>query len=450
MQYFSEEHEFPGTIVRTESPIYGFLMHGFNFSPDEPTALIQWEGGPCAVLAPVQAFILKSLVNSPSASNWQQVDSDCANKLLIKAACDILRQASNNNKFTLVHIEASSLSGLNAQIPVADEAICRLIHSESEGCVKSNSISNPEKPPNPLNYNQFHSQLRAVNIDTSENVEAFYLDRIDLLRGTFGVLLFLYSVMSTKGLDNLRSEVSDPDEPLIDSEFGYGSQSLINLMITGQAVNYVWNNYQDIGGLKLRGISKQSEVGFLTLLEHHRYCEVGSFLKNPISPVWILGNETHLTVLFSFEKALVCTETPSEVARRVFKSFDPDGNNFIQTDLLQDVLNILDLVSEPEYVDIMRKKLDSENLGIILLSSFMDEFFSEETNSTPDTFTLFHYNGLPRSCPNNKVVYQEGKAVLLECSVRSVCESNPMLTCLQTRWPNIEILWVNGTTPSLN
>nr|XP_018905014.1 PREDICTED: ubiquitin carboxyl-terminal hydrolase FAM188A-like isoform X2 [Bemisia tabaci] len=73
MQYFSEEHEFPGTIVRTESPIYGFLMHGFNFSPDEPTALIQWEGGPCAVLAPVQAFILKSLVNSPSASNWQQV-----------------------------------------------------------------------------------------------------------------------------------------------------------------------------------------------------------------------------------------------------------------------------------------------------------------------------------------------------------------------------------------
>lgn len=49
-----------------------------------------------------------------------------------------------------------------------------------------------------------------------------------------------------------------------------------------------------------------------------------------------------------------------------------------------------------------------------------------------------------------QVVYQEGKAVLLECSVRSVCESNPMLTCLQTRWPNIEILWVNGTTPSLN
>lgn len=51
----------------------------------------------------------------------------------------------------------------------------------------------------------------------------------------------------------------------------------------------------------------------------------------------------------------------------------------------------------------MRKKLDSENLGIILLSSFMEEFFPEETVTIPDTFTVYHYNGLMRSCPNNKV-----------------------------------------------
>lgn len=41
-------------------------------------------------------------------------------------------------------------------------------------------------------------------------------------------------------------------------------------------------------------------------------------------------------------------ETPSEVARRIFKSFDPEGNNFIAADLLQDVMTMLDLVSEPE------------------------------------------------------------------------------------------------------
>lgn len=51
----------------------------------------------------------------------------------------------------------------------------------------------------------------------------------------------------------------------------------------------------------------------------------------------------------------------------------------------------------------MKKKLDSENLGIILLPAFMDEFFPEETVNIPDTFTLYHYNGLIRSCPNKKV-----------------------------------------------
>lgn len=65
----------------------------------------------------------------------------------------------------------------------------------------------------------------------------------------------------------------------------------------------------------------------------------------------ILGTYLQLflvSVLFSFEKQLVSAETPSEIARRVFKSYDPEGNNFISADLLQDVLNMLDLVSDPE------------------------------------------------------------------------------------------------------
>lgn len=113
-------------------------------------------------------------------------------------------------------------------------------------------------------------------------------------------------------------------------------------------------------------------------MEQLRYCTVGSFYKNPKNPVWVMASETHLTgnfpvqthkimicvlkviylliffyvfgfsVLFSYEKNLVSKETPSEVARRVFKSYDPDGNNFIPNPVLQDVLSALELVSEPE------------------------------------------------------------------------------------------------------
>lgn len=48
-------------------------------------------------------------------------------------------------------------------------------------------------------------------------------------------------------------------------------------------------------------------------------------------------------------------------------------------------------------VDIMKRRLDPENLGIILLNSFMDEFFPREDNPMPDLFSLVHYNGLAQS-----------------------------------------------------
>lgn len=60
----------------------------------------------------------------------------------------------------------------------------------------------------------------------------------------------------------------------------------------------------------------------------------------------------------------------------------------------------------------MQKRLDPENLGIILLNAFMDEFFPLERRSTPDTFELMHYNGIPGSNDNNKVSIKQEKRIL--------------------------------------
>lgn len=54
--------------------------------------------------------------------------------------------------------------------------------------------------------------------------------------------------ISLQGLEQLKSE-SDTQDPLIDQTYGYGSQNLINLMITGRATTYVWDHDQDVGGL---------------------------------------------------------------------------------------------------------------------------------------------------------------------------------------------------------
>lgn len=275
---------------------------------------------------------------------------------------------------------------------------------------------------------EFHERLSVHTCDNIEEVERFYAENYHVLTGNYGVLKFMYTVLLTKVSDciglptmqtfkwcsryffplemqkvqNIIGELLDSSEPLIHDTYGCGSQGLINLMLTGQAVPHVWDFDKDVGGLskfclinrggrdftdacvhqitELRGISQQSDIGFLTLMEQLRYCTVGSFYKNPKNPVWVMASETHLTgkpmllqnvfhncshsnlrlciqscalfsvilVLFSYEKNLVSKETPSEIARRVFKSYDPEGNNFIPNPLLQDVLSALELVSEPE------------------------------------------------------------------------------------------------------
>lgn len=49
---------------------------GFTCSPEECSALVQRDGGPCAVIAPVQAFIVKQILMDEKAvqnNEWRQV-----------------------------------------------------------------------------------------------------------------------------------------------------------------------------------------------------------------------------------------------------------------------------------------------------------------------------------------------------------------------------------------
>lgn len=48
---------------------------GFEFSDIEPSALVQRQGGPCGVLAPVQAFLLKILLMETPGYNISDVSS---------------------------------------------------------------------------------------------------------------------------------------------------------------------------------------------------------------------------------------------------------------------------------------------------------------------------------------------------------------------------------------
>ncbi|XP_016994980.2 ubiquitin carboxyl-terminal hydrolase MINDY-3 homolog [Drosophila takahashii] len=470
-----------GDNVRED--VFKRWSQGFEFSKVEPSALVQKQGGPCAVIAPVQAYLLKIIIMSMSDAKLSEIPHDKCQTLLIQALCNIL-QNCRPPRYRIVHLlrrrvgNATEAAGSTKErSPVADLAGTAAASAAAAGLAEEaaagggggegvelaaeatpasvNELSqhgeHAEQDPHwELSPDEFHERLHTLHFEDIGAVARYYVDNYGQLAHTYGVLLFMYSVFLTKGSELVAADISDTSEPLIHSTYGYGGQSLINLMLTGRAVAHVWDNEQDVGGLKLRGICEQSDIGFITLMEQMRYCTVGSFFKNPRYPVWVMGSDTHLTVLFSNEKRLVSPETPSETGRRIFKSYDPEGNNFISTTMLRDVLAALNLVSEPAYVALMQKRLDPENLGIILLNAFMDEFFPLERRSTPDTFELMHYNGIPGSNENNRVRYYCGSAILLEGDLKSICTSNPMVTCLQTKWPNIEINWHDAHMPSLN
>ncbi|XP_075158494.1 ubiquitin carboxyl-terminal hydrolase MINDY-3 homolog [Haematobia irritans] len=445
-----------GPTIRLD--VFRRWSQGFEFSDVEPSALVQKQGGPCAVIAPVQAYILKILIMDTPGHFLKDLTPDKCKSLLIQALCTILSKCKAQS-IRLVTLpvdkcmEAKETSGdvINNADDVCDDAdnMNRVAATPSDADI-GDDISLTTIADEEVSPEEYHNRLNVLHFNSIEELEKYYSHNFDVLSAKYGVLLFMYTVLLTKGIDNVNSELLDTSEPLIHNTYGYGSQALINLMLTGRAVAHVWDNDQDVGGLKLRGIDEQSDIGFITLMEQMRYCTVGSFYKNPRNPVWVMGSETHLTVLFSNEKRLVSPETPSEIARRVFKSYDPDGNNFIPTPVLQDVLAALDLVSEAEYVEIMQRRLDPEGLGIILLNAFMDEFFPLEKRSTPDTFDLMHYNGIPGSNDGNRVRYCKGSAILLETDLKSVYASNPLMTCLQTKWPNIEMNWHDMRIPSMN
>ncbi|XP_070623512.1 ubiquitin carboxyl-terminal hydrolase MINDY-3 [Erythrolamprus reginae] len=413
---------------------------GFMFSDAESTALEQFEGGPCAVIAPVQAFILKKIFTCEK-STWRQCQEEEQKNLLCQALCEILEMTCSDQS------ESYCLAIWQRGNPVEDTANISESSAESSHQEEQSSALAAEE----FGFERFHALIYKRSYANFTDFKDAVWNHHALWANKFGVLLFLYSVILTKGIQNIKNEIEDSSEPLIDPVYGHGSQSLINLLLTGFAVSNVWDGDRICSGMKLLGINKQTTVGFLTLMESLRYCKVGSYFKSPKYPIWILGSETHLTVFFAKDVGLVAPEAPSEQARRVFQTYDPEDNGFIPDPLLEDVMKALDLVSDPDYVNLMKTKLDPEGLGIILLGPFLHEFFPEQDPKLQESFAVYHYNGLKQSNYSEKVMYTEGTAVIMGFEDPMLqTDDTPIKRCLQTKWPYIELLWTSDRSPSLN
>ncbi|KAG7594189.1 Ubiquitin interacting motif [Arabidopsis thaliana x Arabidopsis arenosa] len=419
----------------SKSVLAQWTNQGIRFSPDPETTigLVQHEGGPCGVLAALQAFVLKYLlyfpgdrVASPSMGVWtlskdrhvvsdsfSSVTEEAKTRALVRSMCEILFMCGNNNRAVIASFTNFEDSSTNQK----DEAMA--------GGLPIESASDLQKI---LRFETFTAQASAL--DKLEGTITAFQSRM-------GALLFLISALLSRGLDSVQADRDDPNLPLVTAPFGHASQEIVNLLLCGEAVPNVFDGRMDLGGgMFLKGISKNVDVGFLTLLESLNFCKVGQNLKCPKWPIWVIGSESHYTVLFALDPSVqeenVLELRESEI-RRAFDARDESGGGgFISVEAFHQVVQETNIRLPTEKLN------DICATGFIVWSELWQVILELDRNlggikdSTgmmgKKVFDIYHFNGIAKSDINGG-----GQAMAVEGGMVPV--QRPRLTKLNVAVP---------------
>ncbi|XP_076941568.1 uncharacterized protein LOC143611189 [Bidens hawaiensis] len=389
---------------------------GIRFSPDEETSmgLVQHESGPCGVLAAIQAFVLKYLLFFPqdlvkdgsktpiisvskrlqetqnSTTNiFGSLTEDTKSRALVRSMGEILFLCGNNNSATI-----ASLRVLDHEIGGKDESSKDEIIARS---LDGLSIESGDDLQKALKVSTFTSLSSAM-----QRLE----ELIPVFRSRMGALLFLLSALLSRGLETIQADRDDPTQPLVTAPFGHASQEIVNLLLSGMAVANVFDGKIDLGdGMFVKGILTPVEVGFLTLLESLNFCKVGQSLKSPKWPIWVVGSESHYTVLFALDPNVQAEnefEGRETTIRRAFDAQDQSGGGgFISVEGFHQVLKDAK-VNLP--VDQVNHLCSS---GFIVWNEFWQVLLDLDKNSGglkdstglmgKKVFDLYHFNGIAKS-----------------------------------------------------
>ncbi|XP_043546781.1 probable ubiquitin carboxyl-terminal hydrolase MINDY-4 isoform X1 [Chiloscyllium plagiosum] len=258
-------------------------IQSFTFSdvPDLRYGIVQKKGGPCGVLAAIQACVLQKLIfediaNSGSEAMELQPTNGQRSQCLALAIADILWRAGDRRR-AVVALSTGRQQFIPAGKYKADGTIETII---------LNTLTN----------------FQDLTTFLQQNVGQFEI-------GPFGCILLTLSAILSRSIDLVKSDFDVPSTTLIGAH-GYCTQELVNLLLTGKAVSNVFNDVVELdsgnGNITvLKGISGRSDIGLLSLFEHYSICKVGSFLKTPKFPIWVVCSESHFSVLFCLKKELM-------------------------------------------------------------------------------------------------------------------------------------------------
>nr|XP_023909460.1 ubiquitin carboxyl-terminal hydrolase MINDY-3-like [Quercus suber] len=389
------------------------------------------------------------------------------------------------------------LCGDNKRAAVATLSVIRQKVEGSEDGLKEEIIG---KALEGLSIESGYDLQTILRVDTYTS-QASALQRlqemIPIFQSRMGAMLFLISALLSRGLDSVQDDRDDPSLPLVTAPFGHASQEIVNLLLCGQAVPNVFDERIDLGGgMFLKGISRNVEVGFLTLLESLNFCKVGQYLKCPRWPIWVVGSESHYTVLFALDITVQDENELEERESQIRKAFDAQdqsgGGGFISVEGFHQVLKETSIKLPPEKLDHLC------STGFIVWSEFwqvildLDKSMGGLKDSSglmgKKVFDLYHFNGIAKSDLNGGQVTSGGETpvqrprltklrvsvpprwtpeeFMADVALSSGSGGNdssgkdaevakpepsqhaPLVDCIKTRWPRAICNWV-GDPPSI-
>mmetsp|Transcript_6379 Transcript_6379/g.11133 ORF Transcript_6379/g.11133 Transcript_6379/m.11133 type:complete len:385 (+) Transcript_6379:2-1156(+) len=249
---------------------------GIFFAGYQPYGIQQVEGGPCGVLAVVQAYLIRALLQRSTSADGAGVleaNEKDRQEALIDALSEILFRNVGDNKKAILMIPSS----LGAAPLNASQLRCL----------------------QPAQFSSFE-QLR------HHLAQRPYRDLFFNPSGC-GLALLLYSMVWTRGPEGIRARDADDEKTVaMIGGHGYCTQELVNLMVFGRAYSNVFDGTKRLGSAKdgwmvLQGAPRRPAIGFLSLFEAFKCIEVGSRYKGPTSPVWVVCAESHYSVLFGID-----------------------------------------------------------------------------------------------------------------------------------------------------
>ncbi|XP_029356817.1 probable ubiquitin carboxyl-terminal hydrolase MINDY-4 isoform X2 [Echeneis naucrates] len=224
---------------------------GFTFSEahDLRYGIVQKKGGPCGVLASIQAFVLKKLLfenteNTNEGLARLRPFSNTRRQCLVLAMAEILWRAGEEKQATV-----AISSGRNNFTPRG--------HYKSEGVLE---------------------KLTYFTVDNIMDLQLLLEQHIDQFETSMlGCILMTISAILSRSIEKVKEDMDMPTTTLIGAH-GYCTQELVNLLLCGRAVSNVFDNDMELDSgnstmTLLKGIKGHCDVGLLSLFEHYNICK---------------------------------------------------------------------------------------------------------------------------------------------------------------------------------